>query len=34
MGNGKTELKKVANYVTSSVDEDGIMRALKHFSII
>jgi Cof subfamily protein (haloacid dehalogenase superfamily) len=34
MGNGKTELKKVADYVTSSVDEDGIMRALKHFSII
>ncbi len=34
MGNGKDSLKQVADYVTSSVDEDGIENALKHFGII
>lgn len=34
MGNAVDEVKKHANYVTTSVDEDGIANALKHFSII
>lgn len=34
MGNGKEEVKAVADYVTTSVDDDGIMRALKHFELI
>lgn len=31
MANGNQELKNVADYVTSSVDDDGIYNALKHF---
>ena len=34
MGNATDEVKAVADYVTTSVDEDGIYRALKHFEII
>lgn len=34
MGNGKDELKRAADYVTSSVDEDGIENALIHFGLI
>lgn len=34
MGNAKEEIKQVANYVTASVDEDGIAKALKHFGVI
>lgn len=34
MGNAKEEIKEAANYVTASVDEDGIQKALKHFGII
>ena len=34
MGNACDELKGVADYVTSSVDEDGILRALEHFELI
>lgn len=34
MGNGKDEAKAVADYVTTSVDEDGIANALKHFDLI
>ena len=34
MGNGKDALKRAADYVTSSVDDDGIMNALKHFELI
>lgn len=34
MGNAEDEVKQAADYVTSSVDEDGIYNALKHFHII
>ena len=34
MGNGKDELKKVADYVTTDIDEDGIANALRHFKLI
>ncbi|MCD8317946.1 MAG: Cof-type HAD-IIB family hydrolase [Paraprevotella sp.] len=34
MGNGCEELKKVATYVTDSVDDDGVAKALRHFRLI
>ena len=34
MANATDELKLHADYITSSVDEDGIMNALRHFQII
>lgn len=34
MGNAGEEVKAIANYVTTSVDEDGIAHALKHFGIL
>lgn len=34
MGNATDEVKQHANYITTSVDEDGIANALRHFSII
>ena len=34
MGNACEELKSVADYITESVDEDGIERALLHFGLI
>lgn len=34
MGNACDELKQVADYVTASVDEDGVVRALEHFGLI
>lgn len=34
MGNANEEVKASADYVTASVDEDGIFKALKHFEII
>ncbi|MBQ1299699.1 MAG: Cof-type HAD-IIB family hydrolase [Erysipelotrichaceae bacterium] len=34
MGNGKDALKAAAEYVTTSVDDDGIYNALKHFELI
>lgn len=34
MGNAEEEVKQAADYTTSSVDDDGIFRALKHFQII
>ena len=34
MGNGTQEAKDVADYVTSSVSEDGVVAALKHFDLI
>lgn len=34
MGNAKADVKQSANYVTASVDEDGIAKALKYFGII
>lgn len=34
MGNAKDEIKKTADYVTDTVDNDGIYNALKHFEVI
>ena len=34
MGNAIDELKKEADYVTTTVDDDGIRNALKHFKVI
>ena len=34
MGNAEPHVKAVADYVTTSVDEDGIANALKHFGLI
>ena len=34
MGNANDEVKAAANYVTDSIDNDGIMNALKYFKII
>ncbi|WP_106830570.1 Cof-type HAD-IIB family hydrolase [Parabacteroides pacaensis] len=34
MGNAEKEVKEAADYVTSSVDEDGILKALQHFRIL
>ncbi len=34
MGNAGDEVKAIADYVTTSVDEDGVMNALLHFGVI
>lgn len=34
MDNACDELKAVADYVTTSVDDDGVYNALKHFELI
>ncbi len=34
MGNGSEDVKKLADYVTTDVDKDGIWNACKHFGII
>lgn len=34
MGNAEDEVKEAADYVTTSVDEDGILNALRHFDVI
>ncbi|KAA6342084.1 putative bifunctional phosphatase/peptidyl-prolyl cis-trans isomerase [termite gut metagenome] len=34
MGNAAETVKQAADYVTTSVDNDGVMNALKHFNII
>ncbi|MCF0107199.1 MAG: Cof-type HAD-IIB family hydrolase [Holdemanella sp.] len=34
MENGKESVKKVADYITSSIDEDGIYNAFKHYNLI
>ena len=34
MGNSSDEVKAAADYVTTSVDEDGIYNGLRHFGII
>ena len=34
MGNAIDALKQQADYVTTSVDEDGILNALRHFRVI
>ena len=33
MGNANDDVKAAANYVTASVDEDGIAKALKQLTI-
>lgn len=34
MGNANEELKEVADYITDTVDNDGVVKALKHFGVI
>ena len=34
MGNAGENVKKIADYVTTDVDGDGIFNALKHFELI
>ena len=34
MGNAEDDVKQYADYITDSVDEDGIFKALKHLNII
>ena len=34
MGNAIDELKELADYVTTSVDDDGILNALRHFNVV
>lgn len=34
MGNARLEVKAHADYITTSVDEDGVMRALEHYGVI
>lgn len=34
MGNARDSVRQAADYVTSSVDEDGISRALRHFGLL
>ncbi len=34
MGNGAEELKKLADYVTLPIDQDGIIHALKHYGVL
>ena len=34
MGNALETLKQVADYTTTSVDENGVLNALRHFKLI
>lgn len=34
MGNAREETKKVADYITDDVDNDGILKALEHFKLL
>lgn len=34
MGNGKDEIKEIADYVTSDIDDNGVYNALKHYHLI
>lgn len=34
MGNANEQLKTMADYVTASVDDDGIVKALKHYNLL
>ena len=34
MGNASDAVKACANYVTTSVEEDGVVRALEHFGFL
>jgi hydroxymethylpyrimidine pyrophosphatase-like HAD family hydrolase len=34
MGNAIDDLKRLADYVTTTVDDDGILKALRHYEVI
>ena len=34
MGNGNEDVKAVADYVTTDIDDNGIWNALKHFGVL
>ena len=34
MGNAEEQVRKIADYVTSDIDEDGLEKALKHFQVV
>ena len=34
MGNAEQKVKEVADYITTSVDDDGVLQALKHFNVL
>lgn len=34
MGNAKEDVKSIASYVTDTVENDGIYKAMKHFQLI
>lgn len=34
MGNASDQVKEIANYVTDTVDDDGVYKALKHFGVL
>ena len=34
MGNGSDELKRIADYITTDIDDDGIKNALEHYKLI
>lgn len=34
MGNASDQVKEVADYITASVDDDGVYKALKHFGVL
>lgn len=34
MGNGTQQVKELADYITGSVDEDGVSQALRHFGLL
>jgi hypothetical protein len=34
MGNALDSLKKEADYTTTSVDDDGVLNALRHFKLV
>ncbi len=34
MGNASDQVKEIADYVTDTVDDDGVLKALKHFGVL
>ena len=34
MGNGSDNMKKIADYITESVDNNGIYNAVRHYGLI
>ena len=34
MGNGNDDIKKIADYITSDINDNGIEKALQHFDLI